>query len=414
MPLTDISIRNAKTGDKPQKLFDGGGLFLLVTPAGQRYWRFKYRIAGKEKLLALGVYPDVSLQAARKKRDDAREKLAAGIDPGEAKKADKRAARLSAATSFEAVTREWFNKHSPGWATSHSSKIIARFENDVFPWLGKRPISEIQPAEVFDVIRRIEARGTLDTAHRAKQNCGQVFRYAVATGRATRDVTADLRGALPPIQQKHFAAITDPGKVGELLRAFDAFGGTFPVHCALKLAPMLFRRPGELRAAQWSEIDLDSATWEIDGARMKRNKADKMDGGAHIVPLPNQAVAILHELHALTGGGRYVFPGARDRHRPMSEATINAALRRLGYDTRTEITGHGFRAMARTIMVEVLGVAVEVIESQLSHTVKDPLGRAYNRTTFLPQRREMMQKWADYLDRLKAGAEVIPMSASAR
>ncbi|MDN7458177.1 tyrosine-type recombinase/integrase [Burkholderia cenocepacia] len=414
MPLTDIAIRNAKAGDKPQKLFDAGGLFLLVTPAGQRYWRFKYRIAGKEKLLALGVYPDVSLQAARKKRDDAREKLASGIDPGEAKKADKRAARLAAATSFEAVTREWFNKHSSGWAKGHSSKIIARFENDVFPWLGKRPISEIQPAEVFDVIRRIEGRGTLDTAHRAKQNCGQVFRYAVATGRATRDVTADLRGALPPIQQKHFAAITDPDKVGELLRAFDAFGGTFPVHCALKLAPMLFRRPGELRAAEWSEIDLDNATWEIDGARMKRNKADKMDGGAHIVPLPNQAVAILHELHALTGGGRYVFPGARDRNRPMSEATINAALRRLGYDTRTEITGHGFRAMARTIMVEVLGVAVEVIESQLSHTVKDPLGRAYNRTTFLPQRREMMQKWADYLDRLKAGAEVIPFSTATR
>ncbi len=309
MPLTDIAIRNAKAGDKPQKLFDGGGLFLLVTPAGQRYWRFKYRIAGKEKLLALGVYPDVSLQAARKKRDDAREKLAAGIDPGEAKKADKRAARLAAATSFEAVAREWFNKHSPGWAKSHSSKIIARFENDVFPWLGKRPISEIQPAEVFDVIRRIEARGTLDTAHRAKQNCGQVFRYAVATGRASRDVTADLRGALPPIQQKHFAAITDPDKVGELLRAFDGFGGTFPVLCALKLAPMLFRRPGELRAAEWSEIDLDNATWKIDGTRMKRNKADKMDGGAHIVPLPNQAVAILRELHALTGGGRYVFPG---------------------------------------------------------------------------------------------------------
>ncbi|CAJ9625864.1 DUF4102 domain-containing protein [Burkholderia pseudomallei] len=414
MSLTDIAIRNAKAGDKPQKLFDGGGLFLLVTPAGQRYWRFKYRIAGKEKLLALGVYPDVSLQAARRKRDDAREKLATGIDPGEAKKADKRAARLAAATSFEAVTREWFNKHSPGWAKSHSSKIIARFENDVFPWLGKRPISEIQPAEVFDVIRRIEARGTLDTAHRAKQNCGQVFRYAVATGRATRDVTADLRGSLPPIQQKHFAAITDPSKVGELLRAFDGFAGTFLVLCALKLAPMLFRRPGELRAAEWSEIDLDNATWEIGGERMKRSKADKMNGGAHIVPLPNQAVAILRELHALTGGGRYVFPGARDRNRPMSEATINAALRRLGYDTRTEITGHGFRAMARTIMVEVLGVAVEVIESQLSHTVKDPLGRAYNRTTFLPQRREMMQKWADYLDRLKAGAEVIPFSASTR
>ncbi|MGR3905824.1 integrase arm-type DNA-binding domain-containing protein [Burkholderia sp. SR8] len=417
MPLTDTQIRNARYNPDPEasnSLSDGSRMYLKLTRAGGKLWRMNYRFAGKDKTLAFGSYPLVSLAAARKKRDEAHEMLANGIDPGEAKKADKRAAKLAAATSFEAVAREWFAKHSPNWAESHSSKVIARLQNDVFPWLGRRPIAEIQPAEIFDVIRRIEARGTLDTAHRAKQNCGQVFRYAVATGRAQRDVTADLRGALPPVQQEHYPSITEPAQIGQLMRAFDGFEGTFPVQCALRLAPMLFRRPGELRAAQWAEIDLDAGIWEISSTRMKRDKQGKQYGGAHIVPLPRQAVAILRELQPLTGDGKYVFPGARDRNRPMSDAAVNAALRRLGYDTRTEITGHGFRAMARTVIAERLKVSAEYVELQLAHKVKDALGNAYNRTKFLDDRVAMMQTWADYLDQLKEGAQVTPLVANTR
>ncbi|CAR53266.1 tyrosine-type recombinase/integrase [Burkholderia cenocepacia] len=411
MPLTDTTIRNTKPAEKPVKLFDGGGLFLLVTPAGQRYWRLKYRAAGKEKLLALGVYPDVTLAAARRKRDEAREKLAAGIDPGEAKKAEKRTARLSAENSFEAVAREWHIKYAPTWSESHGSRILRRLEVDAFPWIGSKPIAELAPPDVLEVLRRVEKRGALETAHRLHANVSQVCRYAVATGRAQRDVTADLRGALPPVQQEHMAAVTDPKQVAELLRSIDGYQGTFPVLCALRLFPLLFQRPGELRAAEWSEFDLDASTWEIPSERMKRTKQGKASGGAHIVPLSAQAVAILRDLHALTGNSRFLFPSVRTKDRPMSDNTINGALRRLGYDGDT-MTGHGFRAMARTILDEVLGVPVAIVEAQLAHAVKDPLGRAYNRTAHLPQRREMMQRWADYLDQLKAGAEIIPITAA--
>ncbi|HDR9080654.1 TPA: integrase arm-type DNA-binding domain-containing protein [Burkholderia vietnamiensis] len=409
MPLTDTTIRNTKPADKPVKLFDGGGLFLLVTPAGQRYWRLKYRTAGKEKLLALGVYPEVTLAAARRKRDEARDKLAAGVDPGEAKKAEKRTARLSAENSFEAVAREWHAKHAPTWSESHGSRILRRLEVDAFPWIGGKPVANLAPPDVLDVLRRVEKRGAIETAHRLHANVSQVCRYAVATGRAQRDVTADLRGALPPVQQEHMASITDPKQVAELLRAIDGYQGTFPVLCALRLSPLLFQRPGELRAAEWAEFDLDASTWEIPSERMKRTKQGKASGGAHIVPLPTQAVAILRELHALTGNSRFLFPSVRTKDRPMSDNTINGALRRLGYDGDT-MTGHGFRAMARTILDEVLGVPVAIVEAQLAHAVKDPLGRAYNRTAHLPQRCEMMQQWADYLDRLKAGAEIIPIT----
>ncbi|ONZ18663.1 tyrosine-type recombinase/integrase, partial [Burkholderia cenocepacia] len=280
MPLTDTTIRNTKPAEKPVKLFDGGGLFLLVTPAGQRYWRLKYRAAGKEKLLALGVYPDVTLAAARRKRDEAREKLAAGIDPGEAKKAEKRTARLSAENSFEAVAREWHIKYAPTWSESHGSRILRRLEVDAFPWIGSKPIAELAPPDVLEVLRRVEKRGALETAHRLHANVSQVCRYAVATGRAQRDVTADLRGALPPVQQEHMAAVTDPKQVAELLRSIDGYQGTFPVLCALRLFPLLFQRPGELRAAEWSEFDLDASTWEIPSERMKRTKQGKASGGA--------------------------------------------------------------------------------------------------------------------------------------
>jgi integrase len=412
MPLTDTTIRNTKPAEKPIKLFDGGGLFLLVTPAGQRYWRLKYRAAGKEKLLALGVYPDVTLAVARRKRDEAREKMAAGIDPAEAKKAEKRSARLSAENSFEAVAREWHAKYGPTWSASHGARLLRRLEVDAFPWIGGKPIADLAPPDVLDVLRRVEKRGALETAHRLHANIGQVCRYAVATGRAPRDVTADLRGALPPVQQEHMAAITDPKQVAELLRAIDGYQGTFPVLCALRLAPLLFQRPGELRAAEWGEFDLDAGVWEIPSDRMKRTKQGKASGGAHIVPLPSQAIAVLRELHALTGNSRFLFPSVRTKDRPMSDNTVNSALRRLGYDGDT-MTGHGFRAMARTILDEGLGVPAAIIEAQLAHAVKDPLGRAYNRTAHLQQRREMMQRWANYLEQLKAGAQIIPIGTAA-
>ncbi|MGB8421638.1 tyrosine-type recombinase/integrase [Paraburkholderia sp.] len=403
MALTDTTIRNAKSGERPLKLFDGGGLFLLIAATGGKLWRLKYRFGGKEKLLALGVYPDVSLKKARERRDEARTQLADGIDPGANRKAMKASNLSRAAGSFEVIAREWFGKFAPTWAKSHADKIIQRLEKDVFPWLGARPVAEITAPELLTVLRRVEDRGALDTALRVKQNCGQVFRYAVATGRAERDPSGDLRGALAPVKHENFASITDPAQVAELLRAIDGFRGTFIVKCALLLAPMLFVRPGELRTAEWTGFDLDRGEWRYLVTKTKTE---------HLVPLPVQAVAILRELHALTGKLPYVFPG-RDRKKPMSGAAVNAALRRLGYDTRTEITGHGFRAMARTILHEELHFKPEVIEHQLAHKVPDALGAAYNRTRFLSERRAMMQQWADYLDRLKAGAQVIPIGVNA-
>ncbi|MHA2903723.1 tyrosine-type recombinase/integrase [Ralstonia mannitolilytica] len=403
MALTDTAIRNAKPSDKPIKLFDGGGLFLHVTPAGQRYWRLKYRFAGKEKLLALGVYPEVGLKEARDRREEAKRLLGEGVDPSVERKVQKVATVERAANSFEAVAREWHAKYAPGWSESNAKKVLARLENDVFPWLGGRPIAELKAPELLAVCRRVESRGALDTAHRVLQTCGQIFRYAVATGRAERDPSGDLRGALPPAKGKHYAAPTDPKEVAGLLRMFDGFTGTFVVKCALLLAPMVFVRPGELRAAEWADVDLDAAEW-----RFVSSKRDV----AHIVPLSTQAVAILRDLHALSGHGRYLFPGARDKAKPMSEAAINAALKRMGIDTQKEFTGHGVRPIARTILREVLGFEAEVIELQLAHRKKDPNGAAYDRVAFLAVRKQMMQAWADYLDELKAGAKVIPMPAS--
>ncbi|MCS6479762.1 integrase arm-type DNA-binding domain-containing protein [Burkholderia thailandensis] len=403
MPLTDTAIRNAKPADKPVRLFDGGGLYLEIAPSGGKWWRLKYRFGDKEKRYSLGVYPEVTLATARKKRDEAREKLAAGIDPGEAKKAEKRASLLAAAHSFEVVARGWMDERKTTVEPAQHAKTLARMENDVFPWLGKRPIAEIDAPEILVVLKRVDGRGARFTAHRIRSEISRVFRYGIKEGHCKADPARDLVDAIPPAQTTHFASITEPEKVGEMLRAFDGFTGTFPVLCALKLAPMLFVRPGELRKAEWAQFDLDKGEWRY---FVNKTKTD------HLVPLAAQAVTILRELHALTGEGVYVFPGARDRNRPMSEAAINAALRRLGYDTRTEITGHGFRAMARTILHEELEEKPEVIEHQLAHTVPDSLGRAYNRTKFIKARRSMMQQWADYLDKLKAGAEIIPIAAA--
>ncbi len=404
MALSDTAIRRLKPSDKPIKQADEKGLFLLVTPAGGKWWRLKYRFNGKERALSLGIYPDVSLKEARERRDAARKLLAGGVDPSEHRKTQRAAKMERAANSFEAVAREWFAKHYPRWAASHADKILARLENDVFPWLGGKPIAEITAPMVLACLRRIESRGALDTAHRALQNCGQVFRYAVATGRAERDPCGDLKGALPPAKPGHFAALTDPDKVAELLRAIDDVSATFVVKCALRLAPLLFVRPGELRTMRWAEVDLDRAEWCY---AVSKTKTD------HLVPLSTQAIAILKELQPLTGRGQHVFPGARTNGEPLSNGALNVALRRAGYSTREQHTGHGFRAMARTLLHEELGFAPEVIEHQLAHSVPDALGTAYNRTKFLEQRRAMMQQWADYLGKLKAGAEVIPLRGEA-
>lgn len=406
MPLTDTAIRSAKPRAKAFKLFDGGGLYLEVSPAGGKWWRWKYRCGGKEKRLSLGVYPDVSLKAAREKRDTARQQLAAGIDPGQARKAEKLA--RAGAESFEAVAREWLAKFSPGWVPEHSDRILKRLERDLFPWLGKQPIAGIKAPELLAVLRRIESRGAVETAHRAMQNCGQVFRYAVATGRAERDPTGDLRGSLPPRKAKHHASIIDAKGIGALLRAIDTYEGFVVTKSALRLAPLVFVRPGELRKAQWPEIDFEKAEWRIPAERMKMRDQ-------HIVPLSRQSIDILREIEPLTSRGiaakpdapRYVFPSARSHERPMSENAVLAALRRMGY-TKEEMTGHGFRSMASTLLHEQ-GWNHQAIERQLAHAERNAVSAAYNFAEHLPERRTMMQAWADYLDALKASADVIPL-----
>jgi integrase len=395
MPLSDAKLRSAKPSTKAVKLFDERGLYLEVSPSGGKWWRLKYRFQGKEKRLSLGVYPDVGLKDARARRDSARRLLSEGVDPSANRKAQRSTSSEHAANSFEVVAREWFERYSPNWVPSHASRVIRRLERDIFPWIGKTAVADLTPPQVLEVVRRIEDRGALETAHRALQNCGQVFRFAVATGRAERDATADLRGALPPVKAGHFSAVTDPAQVAEMLRVLDSYRGTVTVRSALRLAPLVFVRPGELRHAQWTDIDLEGAEWHY--------TVTKTDT-PHIVPLSRQALEVLREARPLTGDGRYVFPSARSADRPMSDNAILAAMRRMGIE-KSEMTGHGFRAMARTILDEVLGFRPDYIEHQLAHTVRDPNGRAYNRTAHLAERRKMMQAWADYLDDLKAGKD---------
>lgn len=393
MPLTDTAIRKARPGDKPVKLADEGGLYLLLRPDGARWWRWDYRRphTGKRNTLSLGTYPATGLSDARDKRDAARRLLAAGVDPGEHRKAEKAAGLEKAANSFEVIAREWLKLQT--WVPSYRSKVAAWFDNDVFPWIGGRPIAELAAPDFLKVARRIEDRGAIESAHRVMQNCGQVMRYAVATGRAERNPVADLRGALASPPERHHAAITDPKEIGGLLRAIDGYRGNLVTRSALRLAPLVFVRPGELRQAEWSEFDLEAGEWNIPASRMKTRQA-------HLVPLSRQAVAILRELEPLTGQRQYVFPGGRSPKRPMSNNAVNAALRRMGFDSDT-MTGHGFRAMARTVLDEVLHFRPDYIEHQLAHAVRDPNGRAYNRTAHLAERRKMMQAWADYLHRLR-------------
>ena len=405
--LTDVAARKAKPNQdgKPKKYTDGGGLYLMVSSTG-KYWRYKYRIDGKEKTLSIGSYPEFSVKEARDLHLEARALLARGVDPSAHKQALKAVKLAEVTNSFEAVAREWFVKFSPQWVESHSKKIIRRFERDIFPWIGCRPIAELEPPDILQCLRRIEERGAIETAHRAKQDCGQVFRYAVATGRAKRDQTADLKGAIPPPKKTHHAAIIDPIEVGELLRTIHDYHGSFQVRIALKLSAYLFQRPGEIRQMQWDEINLESALWGIPAAKMKMRNA-------HIVPLPRQAVALLEEIRPLTGHRRYVFPSRTDTYKPMSDNTVRQALRRLGYDGET-MTPQGFRALARTIMDEELEIEEKYIEQQLAHAVKDANGTAYNRTKHLKQRVPMMQQWADYLDSLRDGAQVIPFQTESK
>jgi integrase len=417
---SEATIRAVKQGDPRKRLSDGDGLVLhLFAKGGSHSWRFDYRFQGKRNTLTLGSYPDTSLALARRKADAARKLLAEGFDPSRQRKAEKEVAAeeravaerqaqgLPAVGTFEAVAREWFAVRRDGWSKSYGDKVIARLESDVFPWIGRVPAADITGPQLLEVMRRIEARGVVETAHRALQDSGQVFRYAVATGHAKYNPARELKDALRQPNPRHFPAIVDPKRLGELLRAMDSYAATPVVRAALKLAPMLLLRPGELRFAQWPEIDLGAALWSVPAARMKRELRQKINGTPHLVPLPRQAVAVFRELHALTGQGPMVFRGERHHDRAMSENTVNAALRAMGFSA-DEVTGHGFRATARTMLHERLGFSPDVIEAQLAHTVRDSLGRAYNRTEFVEQRREMLQIWADYLDQLRTGKDTVP------
>ncbi len=387
--LSDTAIRSSKARNKAYMLRDGDGLWLVVESTGRKWWKLRVVFAKKENSFSLGDYPEVSLAQAREKKDHYRKQIAAGVDPSASRKAEK--VQPISDTTFEVVAREWHGRFSSQWSTGHANKMMARLEADIFPFIGERPIGELTPPEVLQVLRRIEDR-SLETAHRAKITIGQICRYAVAIGYAVNEPVSALKGALPPVKPKHMAAPTDPKEIAPILRMLDGYDGSIIVQGALRLAPLLFVRPGELRSMEWKDIDFDEAEWAF---LVNKTKTQ------HIVPLARQAVAILRELQFVTGEGRYVFPGSRSAERCMSNNAVNAAMRRMGIDTQHELTGHGFRAMARTVLDEVLGYRPEIIEHQLAHAVRDPLGRAYNRTTYLQERKEMMQQWADYIDTLK-------------
>jgi integrase len=392
MKLTDTKIRSLKPREKQYKVSDGSNLFLVITPTASKYWRFKYIFNGKEKLLALGVYPDVTLALAREKRDEAKQQLAEGNDPSFVKQIKQRAKKQAALNSFEDVAREWHAKFLSKWTKGHAQTIIARLEKNIFPWIGNHPISEVTPMELLRLMRQIESRGAKETAHRVLQVCGQVFKFAIVTARAQIDPTAALKGALAPVQTKHHASITDPQEIGKLLRDIDGYKGFFITKCALRLSPLLFVRPGELRKAEWSEINFETDEWRIPAVKMKMKTV-------HIVPLSKQALAILNELHPLTADGKYVFPGLINVDRPMSDNTVTSALRRLGYSS-DEMTAHGFRSMACTLLNEH-GWNRDAIERQLAHAERSNVRAAYNYAEYLPERRKMMQEWADYLETLR-------------
>ncbi|GHU29393.1 integrase [Betaproteobacteria bacterium] len=403
MALTDTFLRNYKPQGTDKKQADGDGLFVLLKANGGKWWRFSYRYGGKQKTLSMGVYPDIGLKDARERREAAKKLLAQGIDPGEQRKTAKAASQERAANNFRALGREWFDVWSNGISPGTAARAWANLERNVFPLLGDTPVADIAAKTILPVLRQMEARGVSNTVEKASTYISRIMRYAVQKGYAERDPVPDLRGALKKTTVKHFAAITAPLEVGKLLRDIDGYQGLPEVVGALRLAPLVFVRIGELREARWSDIDFDRAEWRYTASKT---------GTAHSVPLSRQAVAILESMRPISGEDKtgLVFPG-RVKGKPLSDATINRALQRMGYDTGAQMTGHGFRAMARTLLAEELEFPPEWIEHQLAHSVPDALGTAYNRTKYLKQRREMMQAWADYLDRLKTGADVIPLRA---
>jgi len=397
--LTDTAIRNAKPKDKAYVLNDGRGLNLEISPKGGKWWRLRYTFGGKPNRISLGTYPEISLVQARERREEARKLIAQGIDPSNVRK-DARVQEQQQIETFELVARQWHEKFNTKWTPGHAARIMTSLENDAFPWIGPKAIRSILPPEVLSVARRVESRGAIETAHRLVGNIGMVFRYAVAAGLADSDPTRDLRGALSPTNEKHHASLTEPGAVSELLRTIETYKGSLITRCALRLAPLVFVRPGELRHAEWSEINEEAAEWRIPAHKMKMRTQ-------HIVPLSKQALAVLEEIKPVTGTGRYVFPGERTASRPMSENTVTAALRRLGY-AKDEMTGHGFRSIASTLLNE-LGWNRDAIERQLAHAERNNVRAAYNFAEFLPERRKMMQSWADHLDALREGGKVVPL-----
>lgn len=418
--LTDAAIRTAKPKDKPYKLFDGNGLFLLVVPTKKselpqngsgKWWRFKYRYGGKEKLLSFGTYPEISLSSAREKRDTARKQIAEGFDPGEERKSSK-----SGSGNFETVAREWIELKSPGWSPSHIEKTISILKKDVFPYIGSRPVGEITPPEMLALLKRVDTRSPV-TARKAYSTCRQIFFNAIAHGRATLNPADGLTVLLSPKRVKHMAAPTEQGEVSRLLKALPDYPGSFPVRCALMLSPIFFVRPGTMRGMEWQDVDLDRAEWRIPIEQLKRRQIDKDARRGEIgliVPLPRQAVAILRELHQLTGGGRFAFPGPRHKEKPISENTVRTALHAMGF-TKEDITPHGFRHMASTLLHE-MGFPSHLIEKQLAHSDKNKIRAVYNHAEYLPERRKMMQAWADYLELLAAGEEnrIVPIRATGR
>jgi integrase len=407
MPLSDPAIRQAKPRPKPYRLFDGGGLYLEVAPAGGKWWRLKYRVDGKEKRLSLGVYPDVPLKDARERREAARKLLANGIDPG----VERKASKSDETGSFEAVAREWAALKKSTWSPTHAERTINILEKDIFPFIGSRQIDKLVPPDVLAVLKRIDTR-TPVTARKAYSTCRQIFFHAIASGRATTNPADGLTALLSPKRAKRMAAPTDPPEVARLMRTIEGYTGSFIVRCALRLSPLFFLRPGTLRGMEWQDIDFDRAEWRIPIEQMKRRQTEKdarRGEIALIVPLSHQAVAILRELHQLTGGGRFAFPGARDRGKCISDNTVRSALRGMGL-TGEEITPHGFRHMASTLLHEQ-GFPSHLIEKQLAHSDGNKIRAVYNHAEYLPERKKMMQAWADYLDALKAGAKIVPIRA---
>ncbi|NCB22691.1 MAG: DUF4102 domain-containing protein [Deltaproteobacteria bacterium] len=393
MPLTDTAIRAIKPTSKTAKFFDGGGLYLEVAPSGGKWWRLKYRFQGKEKRISLGTYPTIGLKEARERREETKKILANGIDPSAQRQAIKVSTTSIDKDSFEVVTREWLDKHVVNLAPSYSKKVRSLFERQIFPVLGAKPIAEVEPTDVLNAARHVEQTGAIETAHRLIQICGQVFRYAIATGRTKYDVSTGLHAALPKVNVKHMATLTDKKRIGQLLRAIDAYGGFFPVRCALRLAPLLFVRPGELQKAEWAEFDLSAAEWRLPASKMKMRQR-------HIVPLSSQALSILAELQPYTGIGQFLFPSIRTTTKPIALESMLVAIRSMGF-TQDEMTMHGFRGMASTLLNE-MGYNRDWIERQLAHGERDHVRAAYNYAEHLPERRRMMQEWADYLDELKA------------